>query len=297
MLRGYRSIILALGLILAFALPSGQGSQAQQADPQQKISQPLERIANALDQANEPKRETADCAEGSNDRKSDLCAQWKAADAAKQAANAADWTVTVAWVGVALGAITMGAAIAAAKFAYDAAVHTRDANDIARAEQRPWIAIQVEPSSALMLHVGQADLGVNVALKNCGKRVATDLIASGAMFSGSTKASERTAIVEELRATVQMKQSETDYNRRIVLPGEFAGVAIGLKCPPVAEAVYRIIVYLEYKIEGTGEFKYSWASFDIFQLKHGQIGTVKLAGIPISKKEIQIAASGVGAAN
>lgn len=142
MLRGYRGIVAALiGLILVAASPGGQRSNPQQAKPRQDVSETLSRIADALDEANKPQREAADCPEGGEDRQSDLCAQWKAADAARQAAAAADWTVTIGWVGVVLGAITMGAAIAAAKFAYDAAVHTRDSNAIMRASEDGYLVI------------------------------------------------------------------------------------------------------------------------------------------------------------
>ena len=124
--RGYRCIILAAvgWLALGGASPSGNTSQREETGPKEEIANSVDRVADALDEANKPKRETTDCAKGTDDRRSDLCAQWKAADAAAQAADAADSTVTIGWFGLALAAITMGAAIAAAYFAKKAAEHT-----------------------------------------------------------------------------------------------------------------------------------------------------------------------------
>jgi hypothetical protein len=85
-----------------------------------------------MEEANEPARESAACPQGQDDRNSDLCAQWKAADAA---ADSAYWTSGTFWIGIVglvLGAVTMGAAIAAAVFARRAAVATEETVGIAR---------------------------------------------------------------------------------------------------------------------------------------------------------------------
>lgn len=94
---------------------------------------------------------------GSND---DLCAQWKAADAAVDAATWSWWQMMIAAGGLLVGAVTMAAAIAAAIFAKKAAVETeksataaldsvaetREANRIARqtgeAQVRCYLSIQ-----------------------------------------------------------------------------------------------------------------------------------------------------------
>lgn len=64
------------------------------------------------------------CHPGEDDRTSDLCAQWKAADAS---ARAASWGASVGlatWIGVILGFGTLVAAALAAKYAGDAALAT-----------------------------------------------------------------------------------------------------------------------------------------------------------------------------
>ncbi|MBW8294740.1 hypothetical protein [Sphingopyxis sp.] len=67
------------------------------------------------------------CAPGTEDRTSDLCAQWKAADAAEEAARWSFWQMALTGLGLLLGAITMGAAIAAAVYAKRAAKAAEDA--------------------------------------------------------------------------------------------------------------------------------------------------------------------------
>lgn len=61
------------------------------------------------------------CDPSRDDRTSELCAAWKSADAAAAAAQYSFWQLVVAWIGAALGALTMSAAIAAAIYARRAA--------------------------------------------------------------------------------------------------------------------------------------------------------------------------------
>lgn len=67
------------------------------------------------------------CERGKDDRQSDLCAQWKAADAASDGLTLAYWQTVIGWIGLLLGAATMLAAIAAAWYARSAAVHSQAA--------------------------------------------------------------------------------------------------------------------------------------------------------------------------
>lgn len=73
------------------------------------------------------------CAKGSDDRTSDLCAQWKAADSADMAATWTKWTGLFTGLSALLGVLTLCAAVAAAMFAKEAAVETRRNADAADA--------------------------------------------------------------------------------------------------------------------------------------------------------------------
>jgi hypothetical protein len=86
--RSYRFIIVALGLILAGHHPNAE-AQPQQAAPQERSAKALENIAATYDEQAERTERSPDsnpCEPGDDQRNSDLCAQWKAADAAADSA-------------------------------------------------------------------------------------------------------------------------------------------------------------------------------------------------------------------
>lgn len=134
MLRGSRCIILALvGLILLGAgEPRKSDAQPKQTTEQGEIAKSLQEISATLERAQQADETTKPCAPEQPNRNSDLCAQWKAADAASSAANAAWKQYYAALFGLLLGAITMAAAIAAAIYARRAAVATEDTVEIAK---------------------------------------------------------------------------------------------------------------------------------------------------------------------
>ncbi|MBA2921079.1 hypothetical protein GON01_09380 [Sphingomonas sp. MAH-20] len=85
----------------------------------------MNRAATALEKQNDPSPLEQPCKPGENNRGSDLCAQWKAADAAADSALWTERTFYLAIIGTLIGGLTLAAAFAAAKFARDAAIETR----------------------------------------------------------------------------------------------------------------------------------------------------------------------------
>jgi hypothetical protein len=128
MLRGYRCIIVAVaGLILIGANPAPQTSgQGKQANSTQTVSAKPQGADPASPKQEVAQRPDPGCNDRRDNRDSDLCAQWKAADAAYDAARAGESQVLIGWIGLVLGFITMGAAIAAAVYAKSAAGSARD---------------------------------------------------------------------------------------------------------------------------------------------------------------------------
>lgn len=89
------------------------------------------------------------CGPGSYPTSDTLCAEWKSADAAAEAANWAWWQMLIAGSGLAVGTATLIAAGAAACFARDAARHTetganqaRRGADIAANATRAWVVCE-----------------------------------------------------------------------------------------------------------------------------------------------------------
>jgi hypothetical protein len=103
MFRGYRCLIIALGLILIGAAPqNGSKERRENTKAQTDASKSAPSVSlqppNAI-QVSQPPIHDRPCNQGSDNRQSDLCAQWKAADAASKAA----WWAAVATFVTALG--------------------------------------------------------------------------------------------------------------------------------------------------------------------------------------------------
>ncbi len=124
MRRGYKSIVVACGLILGGATPPSQSgiTKADQSLSHQ-VAKSLADISSSLRQANEPSNLNQPCHPKEEKRHSQLCAQWKAADAALSAAKAT-WIFGI--ISAFIGTLTLSAAGFAAFYAKKAADHSKD---------------------------------------------------------------------------------------------------------------------------------------------------------------------------
>jgi hypothetical protein len=128
--RSYRCIILAAfgWLILAASPLPGQSPGNKHADTDPAVQPSSRDIAAAIQKQNEPSRNDQPCDKGKEDRHSNLCAQWKAADAAETSSDIALWSLIAGGV---IGLLTLAAATAAAYFARIAALETKRSADFA----------------------------------------------------------------------------------------------------------------------------------------------------------------------
>lgn len=149
-------LYVAAGILIGGAsLPPNGKAQSEQAAAQQSITKSLESVAASLAQSQTSQIDNRPCDKGNDERASDLCAQWKAADAAQESAK---WTRRGFWLGI----LTLVAAGAAALFAGAAAYHTRRSADVSEQAfvslERPHIfvqnAIAEEPISAAWVRHG-----------------------------------------------------------------------------------------------------------------------------------------------
>jgi hypothetical protein len=170
MLRSYRGIIVAVaGLALVgVSHPPESKAQPENAKKQTEISQKSDNASFAVEVTDKTDETTKPCAKHKDNRNSDLCAQWKAADAAAKAADASVSAADAAWKqfylgigGLIIGFLTLVAAGAAAIYARRAAEHTErganaaldavkatgDANEIARdaleRQTRAYLRIEI----------------------------------------------------------------------------------------------------------------------------------------------------------
>lgn len=194
MLRGYRFYIAALGL--ALASPSyGQEVEHSHPKPDQEPNAQLERIASAIEKQPIAAAPDSGCQPGQDNRQSDLCAQWKAADAATESANWTLWTLIATGFGLAIGGGTLFAAWRAAHWAKKAADHTetgataaidaakesREANAIARealvAGGRAWLKVDAAILGTLEITGDPPEVraSIDLIITNVGSTPATDV--------------------------------------------------------------------------------------------------------------------------
>lgn len=146
--RGYRCIVFAVVGWLSLANAAAPQPKAQPQQPEAQTNQASAAQPVALPPAKpvEPVQSPElhrPCNEGEEARNSDLCAQWKAADAARDAADWTFWGVIVGIVGT-VGLIwtlyyTRKAVLAAEKGTKDAEAALAHVRQVARAELRPWL--------------------------------------------------------------------------------------------------------------------------------------------------------------
>lgn len=151
--RGYRSIILAIaGLIfIGVGEPSnGRTKAVPLASSEKSLMAATTSTVHHLDKTDETDKP---CPKDKDNRNSDLCAQWKAADAAADSANASWSQFYLGIGGLAVGFFTLVAAGAAAVYSKLAASQTQRHADIAENSadniERPYLFPAVRPTEAV----------------------------------------------------------------------------------------------------------------------------------------------------
>lgn len=141
MTRDYRRIvILAVGwLVLTAAQQPQNGENAKRARVEQSVTDSLSDIARSQREANKPREQERPCRIGEDNHASDLCAQWKAANAASDAAYWSKMAVLLSVVQLALGALgtwllwhTLRATRAAVEDTSEATQQMKRSNEIAQ---------------------------------------------------------------------------------------------------------------------------------------------------------------------
>ena len=121
-----------MGMIIVGAAPNeSKDKQGLTAQSNEAVTSELRDIVKAIEKVNSAPHPDMGCPVGKEDRSSDLCAQWKAADAANDAAVSARKTFRLGIVGTIIGFFTLVAAGLAARYAKSAANETKRAADIA----------------------------------------------------------------------------------------------------------------------------------------------------------------------
>lgn len=174
MSRSYRGIILAIGLILSAPNHAYAEGSAKKPDTQQSIADSLRQISSRYDEQAERAKgsdqQEAPCGEGEYGSNADLCAQWKAADAA---ADSAWW----AWAAGVAGIISTLGVLAALGIGW----HSNwIARDTAKRQLRAYVSVV---GCSLEDIDGRYILSAH--LKNSGQTPAYNVRLSGESFAAS----------------------------------------------------------------------------------------------------------------
>ena len=164
------AILVALALLVAsgaWASPPQQDRPgANQTNAAQNLEQSLGEIAGAINSTNDAPEYNQPCEQGQDNRRSDLCAQWKAADAAYESAV---WTRRMyPWIvaGTIIGGATLLAAIAAAMFAHRAAVAAEKGHATAETQLRAYLESPLQ--TITRDEANDREYYVEIVLKNAG---------------------------------------------------------------------------------------------------------------------------------
>lgn len=186
MLRVFPFFIAAVGLILAAASPPPKDNLQEPAqNTPTKVERSLDDMAGSLRDANRASDLERPCEEGDDKRSSDLCAQWKAADAARGSANAS-WLFGA--LGTLIGVLTLGAACAAAFFAKKAADYTetgaKAAQDAVNETQRigeAQVRCYLTAERARIVQLGNGKIVAYCTVSNSGNSPACEVRLEGDM--------------------------------------------------------------------------------------------------------------------
>jgi len=160
------------------------------------------------------------CKADQEDRRSNLCAQWKAADAAYDSALWALWQVIFGGIGLLVGAATLAAAIMAARYARDAANETKRGADAAlaslqqaREESQATLVVHLSPQS-IILFEDDVHLSYLISITNVGRASAQNVDIMDQPFNRLN--TERT----DLRRQINSWSSDQHVSDLVIIPGE-----------------------------------------------------------------------------
>ena len=185
MLRGYWiAIITAVGwlILIGAAETPKQGAETKHKEAVNSQARSLQTVTPPTVQpieAIQGMEYQNPCRQGWDNRNSDLCAQWKAADAAADAAYWAKWQL---WIGIA----GVGGLLVSLHLTRLALNKAADANGVAEKslaqskenaalDRRPWISINITAPEGLTFHPEFVHIKLVITIKNVGLTAAHNI--------------------------------------------------------------------------------------------------------------------------
>ena len=312
--RGYWGIFAAIaGLVLLSASPPEQPEADLTSTSSSQIEQAPENAATPLQQPIPPSQHDNPCKYGTDDRASDLCAQWKAADAAQSASYAA-WIIGI--LAALIGAFTLAAAWKAAQWAKKAAVETEkganaaistvhatlEANRIAHAGQRAWVSLKIELGTVARLDPDGLEFDFDIIASNTGQSAAQNFeLISDVLFHGQGEDGEAFTA----RIMDKLARWKADYNgptQASLLPND-EEIDRFSECKPASELLWWdiadwaakrtqpiVLAAVIYRVVGDLNTTHlSWRSWHLGTSTYGRKFSpfIRMSGAPIDPPDLQ----------
>lgn len=226
MLRRDRiTLIAVVGWLISAASPQPSAeNQPKKTEGQSQIASGPPSVAVTISKPIEifqPKIDVPPCGPNQYQANDDLCAQWKAADAASRAAI---WAM-IGTIVAAIGTVGLYWQIKLTREAVEdtgkATEAMQESNEIAKIAQRPWLTIEAKITKASF---DGAELYVRykVQVKNIGQMVAERCCIRGAIIERDWS-SDGLHKIAQLRADAERMASVTEFAERMpypIIPGD-----------------------------------------------------------------------------
>ncbi|TCM18155.1 hypothetical protein EDF56_105505 [Novosphingobium sp. PhB165] len=216
------------------------------------------------------------CAVATEDRRSDLCAQWKAADAAQASANWTLWTVWLGLFGLCIGFGTLIAAAIAAFWAKRAAEYTKAgaveakrSADAAKEANRPWLRMEIEEAGRLHVESDYLSVFCDVSIDNFGNSPALEVWADGIL-------SFDVISLSNAQRELSKFSPRRDHPRSNIFPKapEATQLIVEFRGEISQSGTLFLMVYCLYRIPGDVEWRYA---ADIQEIMPGDAATRQYA--------------------
>ena len=252
MSRSYGLLVLAFGLILSAATPTPDNISGKiQHQTVAAIQDSLDRTANAEAKQAENGEYQAPCADGEYKNKSDLCAQWYAARAARDAADSAYWAVFWTIVSIGVSGVGLVALLITIK-------QGREANAISRDASRAWISFSASGSGKFWLSSKALEFTFDLLLENHGDSPAIKTFAKAFLVLGDPRKFVLPALDKILKKDTDAEcivfPNSSPMETKIVT--EFKG-----QIPEQSEL--NLVVVCRYRIVGHDDWRSSTQTFNL----------------------------------
>jgi hypothetical protein len=252
--RGVFGIALLGAAVSLSAANPNEAASKPTGNTDQQVAAALENVSLAIKPPHKATEHDDPCPKGDDNRASDLCAQWKAADATKASADVAFWFAVVESL---ISALTLAAAVAAARYAFRAAIATEATAQIAHTQVMPDVATQCVFQ---VLTDGRCE--IVLSMQNNAANHAKFLRPSDLSVSTSDGAFDKLRLSPNLNQTIAMATVPQGHGHSVTFSGDgFTFDIAAIKAGALADVVLSVACKVAYE-SALGQPRAEYPTFD-----------------------------------